>query len=147
MNKGHGRIEIRRCWAISDRLAFDYIRHLQGWADLQTIVPVQRERRLADKTQLETAYYISSLPADAELLLMATRYHWAVENSLHWVLDVVFREDDARVRIGYAAQNMAILRQLALNILKKDPSKGSLRTKRYKSALDTPFLEKLLDQI
>jgi predicted transposase YbfD/YdcC len=147
VNKGHGRIEIRRCWAISDRLAFDYIRNYEGWADLQTIVRVQRERRLTDKTETETAYYISSLPADAEPLLAATRFHWAVENSLHWVLDVIFREDDARVRVGHAAHNFAILRQLALNIIKKDPSKGSLRTKRFKAALDPAFLETLLHQI
>jgi len=147
VNKGHGRIEIRRCWAIDDPLAFDYIRHYQGWKDLHSIVRVQRERRLADKTERETAFYISSLAADAELLLAATRYHWAVENSLHWVLDVIFREDDARVRVGHAAHNMAILRQLALNIIKKDPSKGSIRTKRYRSALDITFLEKLLDQV
>ena len=147
VNKGHGRIEIRRCWAISDPLAFDYIRNYQGWVDLQTIVRVQRERRLSDKIELETAYYISSLPAEADRLLTATRYHWAVENSLHWVLDVIFREDDARVRTGHAAPNMAALRQLALNILKKDTSKGSIRTKRYKSALDTTFLEQLLGQI
>lgn len=147
VNKGHGRIEIRRCWAISDPLAFEYIRNYDGWADLQTMVRVQRERRLPDKTEIETAYYISSLTADAEVLLMATRHHWAVENSLHWVLDVIFREDDARVRVGHAAHNMAILRQLALNILKKDNSKGSIRTKRYQSALDTTFLEKLLDQL
>jgi predicted transposase YbfD/YdcC len=147
VNKGHGRIEIRRCWAIDDPLAFDYIRHYQGWADLHTILRVQRERRLADKTETQTAFYISSLAADAQLLLAATRYHWAVENSLHWVLDVIFREDDARVRVGHAAHNMAILRQLALNIIKKDPSKGSIRTKRYRSALDTTFLEQLLDQV
>jgi predicted transposase YbfD/YdcC len=147
VNKGHGRIEIRRCWAISEPLAFEYIRNYDGWTDLQTIVRVQRERRLADHTSVETAYYISSLAADAELLLMATRYHWAVENSLHWVLDVIFREDDARIRVGHAAHNMTILRQLSLNILKKDTSKGSIRTKRYKSALDTSFLEHLLDQI
>lgn len=147
VNKGHGRIEIRRCWAIDDPLVFDYIRHYQGWADLHTILRVQRERRLTDKTEIETAFYISSLTADAELLLAATRYHWAVENSLHWVLDVVFREDDARARVGHAAHNMALLRQLALNILKNDPSKGSIRTKRYRSALDITFLEKLLDQV
>ena len=145
-NKRHGRLEIRRCWAISDPLAFEYIRNHQGWTDLQTIVRVQRERRLSDKTETETAYYISSLPPDAKPLLMATRYHWAVENSLHWVLDVIFREDDSRVRSGDAAQNMAVLRQFALNLLKKDTSKGSIRTKRYKSTLDTTFLEKLLDQ-
>jgi predicted transposase YbfD/YdcC len=147
VNKGHGRIELRRCWAISDPLAFEYIRNYDGWTDLQTIVRVQRERRLGNKTEQETAYYISSLPNNAEQLLMATRYHWAVENSLHWVLDVIFREDDARIRVGHAAQNMAVLRQLALNILKKDPSKGSIRTKRYKSALDISFLEKLLSQV
>jgi predicted transposase YbfD/YdcC len=147
VNKGHGRIEVRRCWALSDPLAFEYIRNYQGWADLHTIVRVHRERRLKGQTQTETAYYISSLPADAELLLMATRYHWAVENSLHWVLDVIFREDEARIRIGHAAQNMAILHQFALNILKKDASKGSLRTKRYKAALDISFLEQLLDQV
>jgi len=147
INKGHGRIELRRCWAISDALAFEYIRNYEGWADLQTITRVQRERRLADKTEMDTAYFISSLPPDAELLLTATRYHWAVENSLHWVLDVIFREDDSRIRAGYAAQNMALLRKFALNILKNDTSKGSIRTKRFKAGLDTTFLEQLLDQI
>ena len=147
VNKGHGRIEIRRCWAISDPLAFEYIRNYEGWTDLQTIVRVQRERRLPDKTEINTAYYISSLPAEADSLLDATRFHWAVENSLHWVLDVIFREDDARVRVGHAAHNMAILRQLALNIIKKDQSKGSIRTKRFKAGLDVTFLENLLDQI
>ena len=63
----------------------------QGWADLQTIVRVQRERRLTDHIEIETAFYIRSLAATVEPLLMATRYHWAVENSLHWVLDVIFR--------------------------------------------------------
>jgi predicted transposase YbfD/YdcC len=147
VNKGHGRIEIRRCWAISDPLAFEYIRNYEGWTDLQTIGRVQRERRLADKTEIDTAYYISSLPAEAEPLLDATRFHWAVENSLHWVLDVIFREDDARVRVGHAAHNFAILRQLALNIIKHDTSKGSLRTKRFKAGLDIAFLETLLHQI
>jgi predicted transposase YbfD/YdcC len=147
VNKGHGRIEIRRCWAVSDPLAFDYVRNYEGWTDLRSIVRVQRERRLSDKTERETAYYISSLAADAETLLMATRYHWAVENSLHWVLDVIFREDDARVRIGHAAHNMAILRQLALNILKKPLFKESIRRRRKKAALDTAYLEQLLDHI
>lgn len=147
VNKGHGRIEIRRCWAISDPLAFEYIRNYEGWADLRTIVRVQRERRFADKTEIDTAYYISSLPAEAEPLLNATRFHWAVENSLHWVLDVIFREDDTRVRVGHAAHNMAIVRQLALNIIKKDSSKGSVRTKRFKAGLDITFLERLLEQI
>ncbi len=78
---------------------------------------------------------------------MATRFHWAVENSLHWVLGVIFREDAARIRVGHAAQNMAIVRQMALNIIKKDSSKGSIRTKRFKAGLDISFLEQLLAQI
>lgn len=147
VTKGHGRIEIRRCWAVSDPLAFDYLRQYEGWAGLQTIVRVQRERRLPDRTEIDTAYYISSLPAEADSLLEATRFHWAVENSFHWVLDVIFREDDARVRVGHAAHNLAILRQLALNIIKQDTSKGSIRTKRFKAGLDVTFLEKLLEQI
>lgn len=147
VTKGHGRIEIRRCWAINDPLAFDYIRHYQGWTDLQTIVRVQRERRIGDKIEVNTAYFISSLPPDAEVLLQATRFHWAIENSLHWVLDVIFRQDQSRIRVGYADQNMAVLQQLALNIIKNDSSKGSIRTKRYKSALDTTFLDKILRQI
>lgn len=147
INKGHGRIEIRECWVISDPLAFEYIRNYQGWADLQTIIRVRRERRFTDQTEVEIAYYISSLPPQAEVLLEATRFHWAVENKLHWVLDVTFREDDARIRMGDAAQNMAIVRQFALNIIKKDLSKGSIRTKRFKAGLDTTFLEQLLDRV
>ncbi|WP_119072832.1 ISAs1 family transposase [Aggregatilinea lenta] len=141
VNKGHGRIEIRRCWAISDPLAFEYIRNDEGWTDLQTMVRVQRERRLPNKSAIDTAYYISSLPAEAEPLPDATRFHWAVENSLHWVLDVIFREDDTRVRVGHAAHNMAILRQLALNIIKRDSSKGSIRTKRFRPGLISPSLK------
>jgi len=147
VNKGHGRIEIRECWAISEPLAFDYIRNYEGWADLQTIVRVRRERRLSDKSETETAFYISSAPPDATRLLQAARAHWSVENSLHWVLDVTFDEDNSRVRTGDAPHNMAILRQFALNILKKDTSKASIRTKRYKAALDTSFLESLLSQV
>lgn len=147
IDKGHGRIEIRRCWVVSDQLAFEHIRHHDGWAGLQSIVRVQRERRQAENIQLETAFYISSLANDAQAILEATRSHWGIENSLHWVLDVTFREDEARVRRGNSPQNMTVLRHLTLNILKKDKSKGSLRTKRYKAALNTTFLEQLLDQV
>ncbi len=147
VNKRHGRIEIRRCWTVSDPVAFEYIRHYEGWAGLQTIVRVQRERRWPDRVELETAFYISSLFNNANVTLTTTRSHWSVENSLHWVLDVTFREDDSRIRTGNSPQNMVLLRHLALNILKQDPSKGSLRQKRYKAALDHSFLIDLLSQI
>jgi predicted transposase YbfD/YdcC len=146
-NKNHGRIEIRRCWTISDPLAFEYIRNYQGWTDLQTLIRVERERHIDDQVERDVAYYISSLAPHAQRILEATRGHWAIENSLHWVLDVTFREDDSRIRQDNAPHNMAIVKRIALNILKKDTSKGSLRTKRYQAALDTAFLEHLLHQI
>jgi predicted transposase YbfD/YdcC len=147
VNKGHGRIEIRRCWTIADPIAFEHIRHYDGWVDLHSIVRVQRERRLPDKVEQDTAYYISSLPANAHQLLEATRQHWGVENSLHWVLDVTFHEDDARIRKDNAPQNFAVLRHMALNILKQDTTTTSLKQKRYRAALDDSFLLKLLNQI
>jgi len=146
VNKGHGRIDIRRCWTISDPLIFEYIRHYEGWADLQTIVRVQRERKFPDRVEQQTAYYISSLPGDAQQTLAATRHHWAVENALHWVLDVTFHEDDARLRKDNSPQNFAVLRHIALNILKQDTAKGSLKQKRYRAALDESYLTKLLTQ-
>jgi predicted transposase YbfD/YdcC len=147
INKRHGRIEIRRCWVLNDPVAFEHIHHYDGWADLQTLVRVQRERHWPDKVEQETAYYISSLAPNARQTLAATRSHWAVENSLHWVLDVTFREDDARIRKDNGPQNFAVLRHIALNLLKQDPSKGSLKQKRYRAALDDTFLLQLLSQI
>lgn len=85
---------------IADPVAFDYIRHYDGWVDLKSIVRVKRERRLPDKVQQETTYYISSLDADAQNILEVTRSHWSIENSLHWVMDVTFREDEMRTRKG-----------------------------------------------
>jgi predicted transposase YbfD/YdcC len=146
VNKAHGRIEIRRCWAIADPLAFEAIRHHDGWADLHSIVRVYRERHFNNKVERETSFYITSLPNQAERLLGAIRSHWSIENSLHWVLDVTFNEDDARLRVGNSPQNMTVLRHFALNILKNDQSKGSIRQKRYKAALDDLFLFNLLSQ-
>ena len=147
INKGHGRIEIRQCWTLADPLAFEHIRHYEDWTDLQSIARVQRERRIGDQVEIETAYYISSLPANAQQLLHASRVHWSVENSLHWVLDVTFREDESRIRQQNAPQNMAVLRHIALNILKRHPSKASLKQKRYRAALDDTFLLELLAQV
>jgi predicted transposase YbfD/YdcC len=147
VNKNQGRIEIRQCWAIADPVAFEYIRHYDGWADLQTLVRVERERRFQGKVERDIAYYISSRSHDAPTLLNATRHHWAIENSFHWVLDVTFGEDDSRIRTGDSPQNFAVLRHLALNILKQDQSTGSLPQKRFKAALDDTFLLHLLRHV
>jgi predicted transposase YbfD/YdcC len=146
VNKNHGRIELRQCWALSDPRAFEVIRHHDGWAGLQSLVMVKRERRALDNTpvSVETVFFISSLPPDAELLLTAIRAHWSIENNFHWVLDVVFREDDARLRVVNGAENFAVLRHFALNLLKRHPAKLSLKRKRFKAALDDSFLAQLL---
>lgn len=147
INKGHGRIEIRQCWAIHDPHAFEMLRHHERWPKLNSIVMVLRERRERDQQQNERAFFISSLPADARRLLTAVRHHWRIENSLHWSLDVTFHEDDARLRVGDGAENFALLRRLALNLLKHHPAKMSLKRKRFKAALDDSFLLELLTHV
>ncbi len=144
VDKGHGRVEIRQCYALTDPHAFQALAYYDGWAGLQSIAMVYRERRLVDRTQAETAYFLSSLPADAERILDATRAHWAVENTFHWTLDVTFAEDASRVRLDNAPENFAILRHVAFNLLKRHPSKASLKRKRFRAALDDSFLLELL---
>jgi predicted transposase YbfD/YdcC len=147
INKGHGRIEIRRCWALSDPQALEVLGHHEGWRKLTSLGMVQRERRRGDTVQTDTAYFIASLPPDAERLLDAVRNHWRIENNLHWTLDVIFHEEDARLRVGNGAENFAVLRRMALNLLKQHPAKMSLKRKRYKAALDADFLLELLSQL
>ena len=93
------------------------------------------------------SYFISSLPVDARLLPHAVRAHWTVENSFHWTLDVTFHEDDARLRTGDSAENFAVLRHIALNLLKRHPAKLSLKTFTLKAALDHAFLLDLISQV
>ena len=144
INKGHGRVEIRRCWAIHDPLALESMGHYEGWAGLQTVVMVERERRMGDETQRETVYYLSSLPPDAGRILAVTRAHWSVENTFHWTMDVVFGEDASRVRLDEAPENFAVIRHIAMNLLKRHPGKQSLKRKRFRAALDDAFLLELL---
>jgi predicted transposase YbfD/YdcC len=147
VNKGHGRLEIRRCWAIYDPLALESMGYYDGWAGLRAVVRVERERRIAGKTQTETVYYLSSLPPDARLILAATRAHWSVENTFHWTMDVVFGEDASRTRLDDAPENLAVIRHVAFNLLKQHPAKLSLKRKRFRAALDDAFLLELLTQV
>jgi predicted transposase YbfD/YdcC len=106
---------------------------------------VTSQRHLAAKTTTETRYYISSLPNDAEKILHAARSHWGIENSLHWVLDVAMIEDTSRMRKDNAPANMAILRHIALNLLKQEKSlKRGIRGKRLKAAMNPGYLLKVL---
>ena len=112
----------------------DYIRIPKAWPNLRTIVKVVSQRRIGDKTTREARYYITSLESDAQRLLAIIRAHWDIENGLHWVLDIAFREDESRVRKGHGPQNFAILRHIALNLLKQEKTaKGGIRAKRLKA--------------
>ena len=106
---------------------------------------VRAERRIGDKVTVETRYYISSLAGNAHQVLAASRSHWEVENSLHWVLDIGFREDESRVRKDHAAENLGILRRIALNLLKRDrTTKAGIHGKRLKAGWDEAYLLQLL---
>jgi predicted transposase YbfD/YdcC len=143
--QGHGRVETRECWSTSDPEYLRYIATLADWQGLQSIAMVQAERQLGDETTVTRRYFISSLKSDAKLLLHAARTHWGIENQLHWVLDIIFREDECRIRKGNGAENFAVLRHIALNLLRRETSvKRSLKGKRMKAALDENYLLKVL---
>jgi predicted transposase YbfD/YdcC len=145
VNKGHGRIEIRECWTTSSEDFLAYLPNRAAWSDLESIVMVKSERRIGDDVSTKVRYYISSLPADAKLQLEAVRGHWGIENQAHWVLDVAFREDDCRIRKDNGPQNFAVLRHIALNLLKQEQAaKCGIKAKRLKAAWDEDYLLKVL---
>lgn len=145
-DKGHGRIEKRTC-TVTDWLGWMPARVRRDWLGLRSIVRVESHTTLSDgRVREETRYFISSLPPDARQHLELSRGHWSIENSCHWVLDVVFREDQSRVRCGDAAQNLSTLRRIALNLLKAETAKPkeAIRGKRIFAALDPTYLEGIL---
>lgn len=140
---GHHRIESRTIWQISAAQVFSEDQ-LQHWAGLQSLVVVQSHRRLWNKTTTETRYFLSSLSTDAQTFARYIRAHWGIENQLHWCLDVVFKEDASRIRKDHAPRNMSLLRRLALNLLRQEPSQGSVAMKRYRAGLDDSFMLQIL---
>jgi predicted transposase YbfD/YdcC len=145
VDKGHGRMEIRR-YRISSEIEWLTVR--KDWEGLQSIGLVESERIIRGQTTLERRYYLSSLKADAKEFARAVREHWSIENQLHWSLDVSFREDQCRVRIQKAAENFALLRRMALHILKQDKTQNkSINRKRWLAAMRPDYLSVLLEGI
>jgi len=143
--RAHGRVETRRCLAIGDPDYLTFVDPTGRWPGLRSIVQIESTRRIGDVVTTERRYYLASLPADAAHLADVIRSHWSIENRLHWVLDVVFREDRCRVRDGHAPENLAILRHFALNLLRQDRSvRGGVATKRLRAALNDRYLRSLL---
>lgn len=145
IHKGHGRIETRECWCTSDPDYLNLIRDRENWVGLRSIAMVVSTRMVGDKQTKKTRYYISSLPSDPERLLHVVRRHWAIENELHWVLDVAMNEDHSRVRKDQAPENLAVLRHIALNLLKQEKTaKGGIHAKQLQAAWKEDYLLKVL---
>jgi predicted transposase YbfD/YdcC len=142
IHEAHGRREVREYWS-TDQL--ERISTRARWPRLRSVALVRSERTIAGVTSVETRQYISSLPSGAERIAYAIRNHWGIENQVHWVLDVVFAADDSRARIGHSAQNLAIIRDLVLNLLRQETTlKTSLRQKRLRAGWDDAYLMKVL---
>ena len=143
VDNDHGRLEVRRHWSTDD-IAWLKARH--DWSGLASVGMVEREVENRSRTEATRHLYICSLPADAVLLARATRAHWGIENRLHWVLDVIFHDDLCRLRTGFGPQNFAVVRHIALNLLKKAKTKGkhSLNVTRKMAAWSSDFLETVI---
>lgn len=140
-DKGHGRIETRRCVALSA----SYFENTEAWRGIQSMVMVESTREIGDKISREKRYYISSITPNANLLASAIRAHWGIENQLHWCLDVTFREDACRVRKDNASENFNIIRKIALNLLKTNATrKLTVAKKRQLATLNNDYLAEVL---
>lgn len=138
----HGRIEERRHWVIFD---IEWLDGKTKWKGLSSIGMVERERDIDGKVSFETTYYILSQKCDAKFFADYARKHWGIENKLHWGLDVSFMEDECRKRTGNSAENFAIIRHVAFNLLKQENSmRKSIKTKRLQAGWDNIYLMKVL---
>lgn len=145
VDKNHGRIEVRHCWTIDFPSLFGCLRGADKWRGLTTLVKVRSERYVGDKHSVEDRYFIASYRERAAHILQHTREHWCIENSLHWVLDIAFREDDSRIRKGNGPQNFAILRHIALNLIKQNSdSKLGVKNRRLRAGWNNDYLMAIL---
>lgn len=143
--EGHDRREIRQCWVVQQPEYRAYLRREQHWPQLTSLVKLLTIRQTTRKTEVTIRYFISSCTTSAQAFLKYIREHWQIENGLHWVLDIAFREDESRIRKDHAPQNMAVLRHMALNLLKQETSvKVGVAAKRKMAGWDNDYLFKVL---
>lgn len=146
ISEGHGRKEKRRCTRILLNEEHFDLKERSDWEGLRSIVKIESERTINGRATREIRYYLSSLEEPASRYNSIIRKHWSIENSLHWSLDVAFREDESRVRIGNSAENLGILRHMALNLLKQETTlKRGLKAKRLKAGWSSEYLFKVLE--
>jgi len=137
----HGRIETRNITVIHD---IDWLQARHNWPGLNAVVVVESTRESGDKIERETRFYITSLLLVASVIGPYVRDHWAVENSLHWILDCVFRDDECRLRTDHAPANFTTIKHMALNLIRRAPGKDSMRLKRKVAAWDDAFLASVI---
>jgi predicted transposase YbfD/YdcC len=143
VEKEHGRIETRSSVVLQE---ITWLQEQHHWPGLAALGKITRTREIPQQTSTETAYYLLSTPLSAERFGQVARQHWGIENSLHWVLDVTMNEDQARHRAGHGAENLALLRRLALNLARLEPSQGSVKGKRKRAGWNHAYLTHLLAQ-
>lgn len=141
ISAGHGRVETRRCWLVND---VSTLPEPENWAKLQSIALIESERYENGNTTYDSRYYITTLMSQAVEFSKAIRGHWGVENRLHWVLDVTFREDDCRIRRDNAPANFNTFRQFALNLIRRAKSGLSVKGSRFKAAWNDSFRSNIL---
>jgi len=145
VDKGHGRLEIRECWTISDVNILQQLRGFGNWKNLQTVSRIRSQRIIGEEKSCEDRYHIASITG-AKRVLAAVRSHWGIENILHWTLDIAFDEDHCRIRKDNGAENFAILRHIALNLLKQEKTcKRGIKGKRLLAGWKEDYLLKVLN--
>ncbi len=139
----HGRLETRK-YVVCPH--FDWLNQRHKWPGLQSVIRVEYSREIKGKTKTRRRYYISSLNVGPKEIARIIRSNWQIENNLHWVMDMTFRQDECRIRTGNAAANFATIKHAANNLLQKAPGKKSLPMKRHSEAWDDDYLEKIIRQ-